>query len=81
MKINYHKQAEKFILSQGKSNAIRIENAIKKLPLGDVKKIQGSNNPTLYRLRIGDYRVVFSMSDDVINVVHADNRGDVYKRL
>ena len=81
MKINYHKQAEKFILSQGVVNAKRIKNAVDRLPLGDVRKIQGSRKPVLYRLRVGEYRIVFSIGEGVINVVHADNRGDAYKKL
>ena len=81
MKIRYHKQAEKFILSQSKVNARRIRDAVIKLPLGDVKKTQGNHNPVLYRLRVGDYRIIFSMGENAIDVVHADNRGDVYKRL
>ena len=79
--IRYHKQAEKFILSQGKTVAVRLYNAIEQLPLGDVKRLQGKKDPPLYRLRVGDYRVVFCMDKDNITVLLIDNRGDVYKRI
>jgi hypothetical protein len=48
--IKYHKQAEKYILSQGKITALRIFGAIENLPLGDVKPLQGKKKPPLYRL-------------------------------
>jgi len=79
--IRYSKEAEKFILSQGKSSALRLYSAIEKFPLGDVKKLQGKKKPVLYRLRVGDYRVVFCSETDNITVLRVDNRGDVYKRI
>jgi len=79
--IRYHKQAEKFILSQGKTNALRIYNAIEQLPLGDVKQLRGHKHPPLYRLRIGDYRIVYSNQSGIINVLRIDTRGDIYKRI
>ena len=79
--IKYHKQAEKFILSQSKSNAIRLFTAIDQLPLGDVKRLHGSNRPQKFRLRVGNYRVIFRIDQDVITILRVDNRGDIYKRL
>ena len=79
--IKYHKQAEKFILSQNKVNATRIITAIEQLPLGDVKRLHGGNKPYKYRLRVGDYRVVFCVDQGVVIVLLVDNRGDVYKRM
>ena len=79
--IKYSKEAEKFILSQGKTIALRIYNAAEKLPLGDVKRLQGTKKPQLYRLRVGDYRIVFYYDSDKITILRVDNRGDVYKRI
>lgn len=39
MRINYSKQAIKFLSKQDKSTRIRIVNAINQLPKGDVKKL------------------------------------------
>ena len=79
--IKYHKQAEKFILSQGRTAALRLYHAIEQLPLGDVKRLQGPKNPPLYRLRVGDYRVVFNSEQGNYTILRVDNRGDVYKGI
>ena len=79
--IEYSKEAEKFILSQNKTTALRLYNAVEKLPLGDVKRLQGTKRPLLYRLRVGNYRIIFCAEPDKIMVLRVDNRGDVYKGL
>ncbi|MET8703557.1 type II toxin-antitoxin system RelE/ParE family toxin [Kitasatospora sp. NPDC004723] len=47
----------------------------------DVKKLAGEDG--LYRLRVGNFRVVYTLRNDVlvILVVHVGNRRDVYRRL
>lgn len=47
----------------------------------DVKKIQGDSN--LYRIRSGDYRVLYRIYDDKIYilVVNIEHRKDVYSSL
>ena len=77
--IRYHKQPEKYILSQDRITAERLLRAIGKLPSGDTKPLSGSNNPKLYRLRVGDYRVVFYHSESDTIITRIDTRGDVYK--
>ena len=54
---------------------------IQALPSGDVKKLKGDNE--LYRLRVGDYRVVYKIDDGLllITVVNAGNRGQIYREL
>jgi len=44
----------------------------------DIKKLKGSNE---YRLRIGKYRFIYQVKDDILIVVmeKADSRGDIYK--
>jgi len=46
---------------------------------GSVKKLEGQDG---YRLRVGDYRVVYTLEDEilVIHVIKIGTRGDVYKR-
>lgn len=80
-KIVFEKQAQKFLEKQDKSNRLRLYKAIYKLPNGSsIKKLKGHN---LYRLRVGDYRVIYTVEDSIrlIDIENIDNRGDVYKRL
>lgn len=76
MQIYYSKQSEKFLKKIDKVTRERILNAIHKLPEGDVKKLQGQSG---YRLRIGDYRVVFDANRNIIYVLRIDSRGQIYK--
>lgn len=75
MDIRYSKQAEKFLKKQDAVTRKRIRDAIQNLPSGDVKKLQGKNG---YRLRVGDYRVIFDKDGNVIYVERVHNRGQVY---
>jgi mRNA interferase RelE/StbE len=58
----------------------RILKAIKKLesesPQGDIKSLTGRSG---YRLRIGDYRVLFGIKDDIIIITDIAPRGQSYK--
>lgn len=78
MDIHYSKQAEKFLKKQDSVTRNRIRNAIHNLPAGDVKKLQGRNG---YRLRIGDYRVIFDRSGNVLYIERINNRGQIYKEV
>ncbi len=55
----------------------RIKEAIQQLPSGDIKKLKGYTNA--YRLRVGDYRVIYDMMDDMIRINNVLPRGDAYK--
>ena len=76
MEIQYSKQAEKFLKKQNADTRNRIRNAIRSLPSGDVKKLQGKNG---YRLRVGNFRVIFDKHGNVLYIERVDNRGQVYK--
>ena len=76
MQINYSKQAVKFLSKQNKIVQKRIIDAINKLPNGDVKKLQGR---TGYRLRVGNFRIIFSFSENILYIEESDNRGQIYK--
>ena len=46
---------------------------------GDIKQLHGFNPPR-YRLRFGDWRIVFrKRGDDAIEVIHVRNRKDAYR--
>ncbi len=82
-KITIRKNAVKFIQKQERKTQIRLLRAINALPYnGDIKKMSGY--ASLYRLRVGDFRILFEvtpLSDTItlIDVIDADNRGQIYK--
>ena len=62
----------------------KIGRAIERLaddprPIG-VKKLQGSNE-SLYRIRVGDYRVVYLIDDGIklVDIRKIGHRKDIYK--
>lgn len=77
--IQIGKYAKKFLDSQSQRTKQRLLRAIFKLPNGDVSMLHGKTNR--YRLRVGDFRILFEKYDDalIILVVEIGNRGDVYK--
>lgn len=79
LKIEYSKKAVKYINSVDKPTKKRLREAMEKIPLGDIKKLQGIENG--YRLRAGDLRVLFSIGDDTVYVDNIIPRGQAYKRI
>jgi mRNA interferase RelE/StbE len=67
--------------------ALAIDNAIRSLaenprPTG-CKQLAGSKEPPLYRIRVGDYRIIYEVQDDVVlvSVIHVGHRKDIYRVL
>ena len=80
-RIEINKKAQKFIKIQPRNQQERLLNAIYRLPEGDVRTLTGYKG--VYRLRVGDYRVIYEQHDDVllIIVVNVGNRGQVYHKI
>lgn len=80
-RIELKKKARKFIKAQPPKQQERLIRAIYALPEGDVKPLTGFTN--VFRLRVGDYRVIYELHDDIllITVVNVGNRGQIYNRL
>ena len=78
MEIRYAKAAAKTINGMDRPTKQRIRNAVERLPDGDVKPLSGSVR--LYRLRVGDWRIVFSYPDgNTVLIEKIAPRGEVYK--
>jgi len=74
----YSKQAVKTLSGMDKPTKQRVKQAIEKIPEGDIKPLVGSDGD--YRLRIGDWRILFSYADnDIIRVKKIAPRGEAYK--
>jgi len=79
-KVEFRKQALKFLLARTPKEKKQLLTAIYNLPDGvHVKKMERYTNR--YRLRVGDVRVIYEVLDEmlVILVLKMGNRGDVYK--
>ncbi len=78
-KIIYKKKALKFIQQQPRNQQERIIKVVEKLPKGDIVRVETTDK---YRLRVGDYRILFKIDNDklIITVVNAGNRGQIYNR-
>lgn len=83
--IQLTRAAERGLASLPKADLRRVDAAI--LGLADAprppgsKKLQGAGD--LYRIRIGDYRVVYTVEAQrlVVLVVNVGNRRDIYRSL
>jgi mRNA-degrading endonuclease RelE of RelBE toxin-antitoxin system len=47
----------------------------------DIKKLHGFNNPVLYRLRVGDFRVIYMIDKSVVKITEIFRRGKGYAWL
>ena len=81
--IDIKKRAEKFIVKLPKPEKERVLKAIYKLPEGeDIKQLKGKKNKGLLRLRVVDYRIIYSVDDGklIVYVIDAGNRGEIYNK-
>ena len=82
--IRIRKQAQKKLQSLPKKARVRVVEKISRLGVNpdddtlDVKKLTGEPH---YRLRVGDWRIIFDRDDEVkiIAIEKIKSRGDVYK--
>ena len=77
--IVYEKAAVKFLRKQPPAQQKRLVAAIHLLPgEGDIKPLAG--HPGEYRLRVGPYRVLYTIEQNIltVRVLTIGTRGDVY---
>ncbi len=81
--------AREQLLSLSDEDIKRIKSRLKNLeddpfrsrPTADIKKLIGSFNPSLYRLRVGDYRVVYTIVETDVKVTEIMHRSRGYAWL
>lgn len=77
------KPAEKFIVKLPKPEKERVLKAINCLPEGtDIKQLKGRKSKGMYRLRVGEYRIIYSVDNGkfIVHVIEAGNRGQIYNK-
>ena len=81
MKVVLEKKAAKYLESLDAVMRNRINEALEDLaaepPSGDIVKLQGKDG---YRRRVGDYRIVFDITETQVIVYKIAPRGQAYKR-
>ena len=83
MEIRYSKKALKYLLKLQPKLRDRIRNTIRKIADGNTQRLNilAMQDVDAFRVRIGDYRVIYEINDDelVLTVIKIGARGDVYK--
>ncbi|RLA42852.1 MAG: type II toxin-antitoxin system RelE/ParE family toxin [Gammaproteobacteria bacterium] len=83
VEIRYSKKALKYLLKLQPKLRDRIRNTIRKIADGNTQglNIVAMQDVDAFRVRIGDYRVIYEINDDelVLIVIKIGARGDVYK--
>lgn len=82
--LTYLKRAEKALLAMPRTTAHLIRDKLRQLavdpyaPNSNVTKLQGREG---YRLRVGDWRVIYEIRDDrlIILVLDVGPRGGIYR--
>ena len=83
--LSYRPSVEKDLQSIPHSFVARIIARIERLPSDPFPtqsaKLQGAER--LYRLRVGDYRIVYEVDSDALHIIvqYVRHRRDVYRRL
>lgn len=80
MNVELSPKAAKYLSRLDNPIKDRIKAALRKLseepPQGDIKAMSGRDG---YRLRVGNYRLLFDIMDNVIIVYEIGLRGQIYK--
>lgn len=82
-RIVIEKMAEKFIIKLPQPDKERVLRAIHELPEeNDIKRLKGRKSAGFYRLRVGDYRIIYKINSRelIICVIDAGNRGQIYNK-
>jgi len=79
MKILIAKKAEKYLKKIPKIDQIAIVRKIRLLtsPSSNEEKLKGLKN--IYRVRVGDYRIVFRRTKEEIFIVLISHRKEIYQ--
>ena len=82
--LTYLKRAEKALIAMPRSTALLIREKLRQLAIdphasnNNVTKLQGREG---YRLRVGDWRVLYEIRDDrlIVMIMDIGPRGGIYK--
>lgn len=82
LEIRYSSQAEKFLRKINKEDTLRIRAKIRQYannPEELKNQVKKLTNSLYYRLRVGDYRIIFTETGEIMYIEKIGNRGNVYR--
>ena len=82
-KITFSKNADKTLRRMPRNLALKIAKKIKELAnnLQGMRNVKKLTNHPGYRLRVGDWRIIYTVNDNelLVHVINMKTRGEVYK--
>ena len=85
--LDYSNQARKFLKYSESRVQARLKNKIEEIKLnpylfGSIKMGGNSFGQNSYRVRVGNYRIIYSINDNLltIEIIRIAHRKDVYKK-
>ncbi|MFO7991304.1 MAG: type II toxin-antitoxin system RelE/ParE family toxin [Thermoplasmata archaeon] len=57
-------KVEKELKNLPKETSNRLKESLKKLKNADIKKLAGTSDPVLYRLRVGEHRAIYWVDEE-----------------
>lgn len=80
--VKFSKKAVKAIAGYDEKTRLRIYDALSRLPYGDIKKLRTDKSNKVFRLRVGKYRLLFTVDNEKMEyiVLDVDSRGNIYKK-
>jgi mRNA-degrading endonuclease RelE of RelBE toxin-antitoxin system len=80
MIVFYSRTAFSYLQKLDAKTKRRVFEAVNRLPAkGDIKKMKGRKIQNIFRLRVGSYRVIFVMEEELIKILDIAPRGEAYK--
>jgi mRNA interferase RelE/StbE len=80
MNLTFSRTSLKSLAKCQKKIRANIVEAIGELPdKGDIQKLKGQALKNVYRLRVGEYRVVYLRDGDEILILKIETRGNIYQ--
>jgi len=80
MIVFYSRTAFSYLQKLDAKTKRRVFEAVNRLPAkGDIKKMKGRKIQNIFRLRVGSYRVIFVMEEEIIKVLDIAPSGASHK--
>ena len=80
MIVFYSRTAFSYLQKLDAKTKRRVFEDVNRLPAkADIKKMKGRKIQNIFRLRVGSYRVIFVMEEELIKILDIAPRGEAYK--